>query len=91
MRPGPVRIIGGGNRREGTPAVPRAGRRGLAARFALAAAAGLAVLAGTMTGTTPAHAAASVSAEATPAAHSRPMFDPCLCDNPVCRPLCHQN
>jgi len=43
-----VRIISGGNRRAGTPAVPRAGRRGLAARFALAAAAGLAVLAGTM-------------------------------------------
>jgi hypothetical protein len=90
MRPGPVRIIGGGNRREGTPAVPRAGRRGLA-RFALAAATGLAVLAGTMTGTTPAHAAASVSAEATPAAHSRPMFEPCPCTDRLCREVCFQN
>ena len=70
MRPGQVRISGGGNRREGTPALPRAGRRGLAARFALAAAAGLAVLAGTMTGTTAAHAAASVSTHAAAAAHA---------------------
>ena len=59
--------------------------------FALAAAAGLAVLAAPMTGATAAHAAASVSTRAAAAALSRPIFDPCPCDNPVCRPLCHQS
>ena len=58
--------------------------------FALAAAAGLAVLAGTMTGTTAAHAAASVPAPAA-AAHAHPMFEPCPCDKPICRPGCSQN
>jgi len=83
VRPRPVRIIDGGNRREGTPAIRGAGGRGRAAIVALAAAAGFAVLAGSMIGTTAAPAAA--------AAHSRPMFDPCPCDNPVRRPLCHVN
>jgi hypothetical protein len=93
----PVRIVAG-NSREEPFAIPAAGRRGRARMFALAAAAGLAVLAGTMTGATaahaaassPAHAAASVSADAATAAQSRPRFDPCPCDNPVCRPACFQ-
>src|SRR5215472_13035085 len=50
MRPRPVRIVAGGSRREGTVAVPRVGRR--VRMFVLAAAAGLAVLAGAMTSTT---------------------------------------
>jgi hypothetical protein len=53
-----------------------------------AAAAGLAVLAGTITGTTAARAAASVSAHATATAQPGPRFDPCPCDNPICRPAC---
>jgi hypothetical protein len=82
---------GGVNRRKGNPALPGAGQRGLAAMFALAAAAGLVVLGGTMTGTTAAPAAASVSSHAVTAAHSRPMFEPCPCDKPICRPGCVQN
>jgi len=58
----PVRIVAGGNRREGTAAIPGAGRRGRAGISVLAAAAGLAVLAGTVTGTTAARAAAPASA-----------------------------
>lgn len=88
---GPVRIVAGGNRREGTAAIPGAGRRGRAGMFVLAAAAGLAVLTGTMTGTTAARAAASVSAHADAAAQSYPRFQPCPCDKPICRPGCFQN
>jgi len=84
---GPVRIVTGGGRREGTAAIPGAARRGRAAMSVLAAA-GLAVLAGTITGTTAARAAASVSAHATATAQPGPRFDPCPCDNPICRPAC---
>ena len=84
---GPVRIVTGG-RREGTAAIPGAARRGRAAMSVLAAAAGLAVLAGPITGTTAARAAASVSARATATAQPGPRFDPCPCDNPICRPAC---
>lgn len=88
----PVRIVAGGSRRrEGTAAIPGTGRRGRAGMPVLAAAAGLAILAGTITGTTAARAAASVSAPAATAAQSGPQFDPCPCDNPVCRPLCFQD
>ncbi len=87
----PVRIVAGGNRREGTAAIPGAGRRGRAGISVLAAAAGLAVLAGTVTGTTAARAAAPASARAAAAAQSGPRFEPCPCDHPVCRPLCFQD
>jgi hypothetical protein len=91
MRPGPVRIVAGGSSREGTVAVPGAGRRGRVRKFALAAAAGLAVVAGAMTGTTAAHAAASVpAAHAAAAAQSYLMVEPCPCINPICRPGCSQ-
>lgn len=92
MRPGPVRIVAGGSRRDGTVAVPGAGRRGRVRVFVLAAAAGLAVVAGAMTGTTAAHAAASVPAAHTAAAaQSHTMFEPCPCDRPICRPGCLQS
>jgi len=83
--------INGVKRRKRTPALPGVGQRGLAAMFALAAAAGLVVLAGTMTGTTAAPAAASVPAHAVTVAHVRPMIEPCPCDKPICRPGCSQN
>ena len=86
---GPARIIiTGGDRREGTAALPGAARRGRAGMSVLAAAAGLAVLAGTMTGTTAARAAAPASARAAATAQSGPRFEPCPCDNPICRPVC---
>lgn len=49
--------------------------------FVLAAAAGLALASGALTGTSAAHAAA---------VHARPMFDPCPCRLPACRPGCVQ-
>jgi len=85
---GPVRIVTGGGRREGTAAIPGAARRGRAAMSVLAAAAGLAILTGTITGTTAARAAAPASAHATAMAQPGPRFDPCPCDNPICRPAC---
>src|SRR5215469_10340060 len=92
MRPGPVRIAVGGSRQEGTVAIPGAGRRARVRMFVLAAAAGLAVLAGAMTGTTAAHAAASApAAHAATAAQSHPMFEPCPCADPACRPVCFQS
>ena len=84
---GPVRIVTGGGRREGTAAIPGAARRGRAAMSVLAAA-GLAILTGTITGTTAARAAAPASAHATAMAQPGPRFDPCPCDNPICRPAC---
>lgn len=85
---GSVRIVTGGVRRERTAAVSGAARRGRAGMSVLAAAAGLAVLAGTITGTTAARAAAPTSAHATATAQPGPRFEPCPCDHPVCRPLC---
>ena len=79
----PVRIVTGGDRREGTAATP--GRVGMSV---LAAAAGLAVLTGTITGTTAARAAAPASARTAATAQPGPRFDPCPCDNPICRPAC---
>jgi hypothetical protein len=92
MRPGPMRILPGGSHREGVLAIPGAGRRERVRMFILAAAAGLAVVAGAMAGATAAHAAASVpAAHAAAVAQSHLMVDPCPCDNPVCRPLCFQS
>lgn len=85
---GAVRIVTGGGRREGTAAIPGADRRGRAGMSVLAAAAGLAVLAGTITGTTAARAAAPASAHTAATAQPGPRFEPCPCDNPICRPVC---
>jgi hypothetical protein len=85
---GPGRIVTGGDRRERAAAIPGAARRGRAGMSVLAAAAGLAVLAGTITGTTAARAAASVSARAAATAQPGPRFEPCPCDMPICRPGC---
>ena len=85
-----VCIAAGGSLRKGTAAMPGAGRHGRAKMSVLAAAAGLAVLAGTITGTTAARAAAPVSAHAVAAAQPGPRLEPCPCDHPVCRPLCLQ-
>src|SRR5690242_9983433 len=89
MRPGPARIADG-SRRDGAFEVPAAGLRWRAGMFVLAAAAGLALASGVMTGTSDAHAATAVSARAEAAVHAQPMFDHCPCDNPVCRSMCHQ-
>jgi len=85
MGPGPARIVASadGNRQGGAFAVPAAGWRGRAGMFVLTAAAGLALASGAMIGTPAAHAAA--------AAHANTRFDPCPCDNPVCRSLCFQS
>lgn len=56
----------------------------------LAAAAGLAVLPGTMTGTPAARAAAAVTVQAATAAHSQPEFGPCPCASPLCKAGCSQ-
>ena len=84
MGPGPARITDG-NRRDGAPA---AGSRGRAGIFVLAAAAGLALASGAVTGTPAAHAA--VAARTAAAVHAHPGFEPCPCINPVCRPGCFQ-
>ena len=90
MRPGPARITGG-NRQDGTPAVPAAGSRGRAGKFVLAAAAGLALASGAVTGTPAAHATAAVSARAAAAVRANPIVEPCPCINPLCRPGCSQS
>jgi hypothetical protein len=94
MGPGPVRIAGGagGNRRDGAFAVPAAGSRGRAGVFVLAAAAALALASGAVTGMPAAHAAAAVTARTAAAVQAHPrVVEPCPCDNPVCRPVCHQS
>jgi len=90
MGPGPARSAAraDGNRRDGALAVPAAGSRERAGMFVLAAAAGLALAFGAVTGMPAAHATAAVSARAAVAVHAHPRFEPCPCDNPVCRPLC---
>ena len=85
MRLGAARFTGG-VRRDG---VPVAGSRGRAGMFALVAAAGLALASGAVTGTSAAYAAVPAPAAAAVRAHLE--LDPCPCDNPVCRPLCHQS
>ena len=86
-----ARIAAGGSLREGTAALPGAGRPGRARMSVLAAAAGLAFLAGTITGTTAARAAAPASAHPVAAAQPGPRLEPCPCDHPVCRLLCLQD
>jgi hypothetical protein len=91
MEPGPARSSAGGNRRRGAFAVPAAGSRGRAVKFVLAAAAGLALASGVMTGTPAAHAAAAAPARAAAAVHGFPRLQPCPCDKPICRPGCFQS
>ena len=108
MGPGSARIVAGadGNHRDGAFAVPAAGSRGRAGMFVLAAATGLALASGAVTGMPAAHAAAAVSVRAAAAVsvraaaavsvraaaavHAYPRFEPCPCDNPICRPVCIQ-
>jgi hypothetical protein len=85
----PARMVAGtgGSRRDGAPA---AGSPGRAGKFVLAAAAGLALAFGAVTGTTAAHAAAAVPARAAVVMHALPRFEPCPCTELVCRPVCLQ-
>ena len=85
MGPGSA-LITGGNRRNGVPVASSRGRAGM---FVLVAAAGLALASGAVTGTSAARAAVAAPSTAVVRAHIE--FDPCPCDNPVCRPLCHQS
>src|SRR5690348_9528080 len=87
MGTGPARIVASvdGNRWDGAFAVPAAGTRGRVGMFVLAAAAGLALASGVVTGTPAAHATVATSARAAGAAHALPRFEPCPCDNPICR------
>ena len=86
----PARIVAGaGDRRRGGASA--AGSPGRAGKFVLAAAAGLALAFGAVTGTTATHAAAAVSARAAVAVHALPMFEPCPCADPPCRPVCFQS
>jgi hypothetical protein len=90
MGPGPARITDGAgdNRRYGAPA---AGLRGRAGMFVLAAASGLALASGAVTGTPAAHAAATAAARPAAAAHARPEFEPCPCTDLRCREVCSQS
>ena len=90
MRPGAARIAVSAGRRDGAFAVPAAGSRGRAGMFVLAAAAGLALASGAVTGMPAAHAAATASAGSAAAVHVQPIFQPCPCDKPICRPGCSQ-
>jgi hypothetical protein len=89
MESGPAHSGAGGSRRGGAFAVRAAGSRGRTLKFVLAAAAGVALASGVMTGTSAAHAA--VSAPAAAAVRAYPVFEPCPCINPVCRPGCSQS
>lgn len=53
------------------------------ATLSFVASAGVALLAGTAT-----IAAAAPAGSAVSWGTSRPAFDPCPCDNPICRPAC---
>ena len=67
MGPGSAHIVaGGGDLRDGVSAVPGAGSPGQMKRFVLAAAAGIALAAGAVTGTPAARAAAVVSVNCPP-------------------------
>ena len=81
-----TRAVASTNREE----APAAHGRPRLSRIVLATAAGLGLLVG----------AAAISASATQAAAAGPravstashaIADPCPCDNPICRPACHQN
>jgi hypothetical protein len=88
MRPGSARVAGD-TRRDAAFVVPAAGSPGRAGMFVLAAVAGLALASGVLTGTPAAHAA--VSARAAAVVHAHPMFEPCPCAEPLCRPVCNQS
>jgi len=81
----------GGNRRGGALAVRAAGPRGRAGVFVLTAAAGVALAFGAVTGAPAAPATAAVTARAAAAVHAYPMFEPCPCADPPCRPVCFQS
>jgi hypothetical protein len=90
MEPGPARDAAGadGNRRDGALALPAVCLRPV--KFLLTAAAGLALAFGAVTGMPATPATAAVSAPATATAHTEPVFEPCPCINPICRPGCSQ-
>ena len=72
--------------------MPGAGSPGQAKRFVLAAAAGVALAVGAVTGTSAAHAAAVVSARPAAAVHAHhPRLEPCPCADPLCREVCSQS
>ena len=89
MRLSPA-LIAGGNRREAAFEMPAAGSRGRAGMFVLAAAAGLALASGVLTGTPDAHAATAVPVRAAATVHAYPMFEPCPCTDRACREVCFQ-
>src|SRR5690242_21924843 len=92
MGPGSARIVAsGGDLPDGAFAVPGAGSPGEAKRFLLAAAAGVALAVGAVTGTPTAHAAAVVSARPAAAGHAHPRLEPCPCADPLCREVCSQS
>jgi hypothetical protein len=93
MEPGTARQTVGanGNHQDGAPAVPAAGSRRRAGMFALTAAAVLALAFAAATGTPAAPATAAITARTAATMDAQPEFDPCPCDNPVCRPLCFQS
>jgi hypothetical protein len=87
MGPRPAHVVTGiGSNRH--HAVPLTRWRAWAGMLALAAAAGLTVLPGTMTGTPTARAAAAVPAQAAAATYSQPAFEPCPCTSPLCKAGC---
>jgi len=90
-RPAHIAADADGNRRDGAFAVPATRSRGRWGMFILTAAAGLALGSAAVTGTPGGHAAAAVSARPVVAVQAHPGVEPCLCDNPVCRPVCHQS
>jgi hypothetical protein len=92
MGPGSARIAaGGGDLGDGAFAVPGAGSPGQAKRFVLAAAGGVALAVGAVTGTPAAHATAVVSARPAAAVHAHPRLEPCPCADPLCREVCSQS
>jgi len=93
MRPRPAHSAAGvgGVHQDGAPAVPATGSRGRAGMFVLTAAAGLALAFGAAIGTPAAPAAAAVAARTAVAVHAYTMFEPCPCDNPICREVCFQS
>jgi len=93
MGASPAQVVAGGSRRyrrHATLAVPPGRWRGRAGMLIMAAAAGLAVLPGTMTGAPSALAVAAVPVQAAATAHSLPLVEPCPCANPLCKNGCAQ-
>ena len=80
-----ARAVASTNREE-APAAH--GRRRLS-RIVLATAAGLGLLAGGVISASATQAAAAGPRAVSTVSHA--IADPCPCDNPICRPACHQN